>query len=470
MAVTSLWRVKGYIGKVVMYAMNPEKTTESESFDTGSTKNDAQSTLGGVVSYVERDAATNQKSLVSGIMCHKDTVVEDMMTVKNNFKKTDGVIAYHGYQSFAEGEVDPDIAHEIGKKLAKRLWGDEYQVLITTHLDKESHIHNHFVINTVGYKTGKKFHRTKEDYYRMREESDRLCKEYGLSVIRRPQEKGKNYAEWKAEKNGQPTVRGAIREAIDTAVRGCTNEADFLDAMDQMGFVIDRHGKYPKIKHVGDERFVRFKSLGEGYDYNEIIDRVFANDYPELPRYPEQEDPKQIFYDYPNEKVASMGYTAVYHCYHKALVIAKERPKTNKRIYALVRQDTNRMQSYSDQSRLLAKHHIETPEQLRAYKQEAMNKIDETIALRKDMRNALKRAERSGDSVLISHIKFNIDLYSRQLRELRSEVTACDGVMERVDAVKEKLFRIENEKHRGKEKIKDEHISRSSRSDREDES
>lgn len=142
MAVTSLWRVKGYIGKVVMYAMNPEKTTESESFDTGSTKNDAQSTLGGVVSYVERDAATNQKSLVSGIMCHKDTVVEDMMTVKNNFKKTDGVIAYHGYQSFAEGEVDPDIAHEIGKKLAKRLWGDEYQVFITTHLDKESHMQN----------------------------------------------------------------------------------------------------------------------------------------------------------------------------------------------------------------------------------------------------------------------------------------------------------------------------------------
>ena len=130
MAVTSLWRVKGYIGKVVMYAMNPEKTTESVSFQIGAEKVSAENTLGGIVSYVERDEATNLKSLVYGIKCHKDTAVQDMMAVKRKFEKTDGVIAYHGYQSFAEGEVTPDKAHEIGKALAKELWGDRYQVLI----------------------------------------------------------------------------------------------------------------------------------------------------------------------------------------------------------------------------------------------------------------------------------------------------------------------------------------------------
>ena len=220
MAVTSLWRVKGYIGKVVMYAMNPEKTTESVSFQTGAEKVSAENTLGGIVSYVERDEATNLKSLVYGIKCHKDTAVQDMMAVKRKFEKTDGVIAYHGYQSFAEGEVTPDKAHEIGKALAKELWGDRYQVLITTHLDKDSHIHNHFVINTVSYVDGKKYHRTKQDYYNMREVSDRLCKEYGLSVIRNPKSKGKSYAEWRAEFEGRPTVRGTIREAIDIAVSG----------------------------------------------------------------------------------------------------------------------------------------------------------------------------------------------------------------------------------------------------------
>lgn len=470
MAVTSLWRVKGYIGKVVLYAMNPDKTTETETYKTDNEKVDAESTLGGVVSYVERDEATNKKSLVYGIKCHKDTVVQDMMTIKNKYKKTDGVIAYHGFQSFAEGEVTPDEAHEIGKALAKELWGDRFQVLITTHLDKESHIHNHFVINTVSYKDGKKFHRTKEDYYQMKTVSDRLCREHGLSVIRRPKDKGMNYAEWKAEHEGKPTLRGAIREAIDIAVQGCQTETEFFDAMDQMGFVIDTHGKYPKIKHIGDERFVRFKSLGEGYDLEEILDQVYENDYPDYPRYQEQESPKQIFSEYPNRKVATLGYTAIYHCYCKALVISAERPKTNRKIYALVRQDTNRMQSYSDQNRLLSEHHIDTPEQLRAYKAEAMTKLDETVKLRQDMRNALKRAERTGDSELIGKIKFNIDLYSRQIKKLRREINACDGVEERIDMMREKLVRIENEKFRGKEIIKDEHISRSGRPDRENES
>ena len=98
----------------------------------------------------------------------------------------------------------------------------------------------------------------------MREESDRLCKEYGLSVIRNPKAKGKSYAEWRAEFEGRPTVRGTIREAIDIAVSGSGSRLEFLGAMDQMGFIIDQSGKYPKIKHVGGERFVRFSSLGPG--------------------------------------------------------------------------------------------------------------------------------------------------------------------------------------------------------------
>lgn len=279
-----------------------------------------------------------------------------------------------------------------------------------------------------------------------------------------------NYAEWQAEKNGQPTLRGSIREAIDIAIRGSMTESEFFDAMDQMGFVIDTHGKYPKIKHIGDDRFVRFKSLGPGYSLDEILDAVYENDNPQRPRYPEQESPQQIFTDYPGVKVASMTYTAVYHCYCKALLITKERPTTNRKVYALVKQQHNRMQSYSDQNTLLSEHHIESPDELRAYKAEALKKIDETVALRQDMRNALKRAMRKGDPVEIEHIKFNIELYSRQLNKLRREVNACDGVMERVDKVKETLYRIESEKFRGKENIKDEHISRSGRSDRENES
>lgn len=463
MAVTSLWRVKGYIGKVVMYAMNPEKTTESVSFQTGAEKVSAENTLGGIVSYVERDEATNLESLVYGIKCHKDTAVQDMMAVKRKFEKTDGVIAYHGYQSFAEGEVTPDKAHEIGKALAKELWGDRYQVLITTHLDKDSHIHNHFVINTVSYVDGKKYHRTKQDYYNMREVSDRLCKEYGLSVIRNPKSKGKSYAEWRAEFEGRPTVRGTIREAIDIAVSGSGSRLEFLDAMDQMGFIIDQSGKYPKIKHVGGERFVRFSSLGPGYSPEEILERIRYNDYPEFPEVPPQESPQQIF-EGQDRPVASMNYTAVYHCFVTALRITTERPQTNKKMCFLVREDQGKMRSYSDQLLMLTEHKIENREQLLAYRAEATAQIPEVIKLRQDMRNALKRAIRAGDEAMISKTKYNIDIYTRQLKKLRREIGACDGVLERMDSVREKLTRIESEKFRGKEKIRNEHISRSGRS------
>lgn len=462
MAVTSLWRVKGYIGKVVMYAMNPEKTTESVSFQTSAEKVSAENTLGGIVSYVERDKATNQKSLVYGICCHKDTAVQDMMAVKRKFEKTDGVIAYHGYQSFAEGEVTPDKAHEIGKALAKELWGDRYQVLITTHLDKDSHIHNHFVINTISYVDGKKYHRTKQDYYNMREVSDRLCKEYGLSVIRNPKAKGKSYAEWRAEFEGRPTVRGTIREAIDIAVSGSGSRLEFLDAMDQMGFIIDQSGKYPKIKHIGGERFVRFNSLGPGYSPEEIFERIRYNEYPEFPEVPPQESPQQIF-DGQIERVAAMNYTAVYHCFVTALKITTERPNTNKKMCFLVREDQGKMRSYSDQLLMLTEHKIETKEQLLAFREKATAQIPEVIKLRQDMRNALKRAIRAGDETMISKTKYNIDIYSRQLKKLRREINACDGVLERMDSVREKLTRIEDEKFRGKDRLKNEHTSRSGR-------
>lgn len=462
MAVTSLWRVKGYIGKVIMYAINPEKTTEPVSYQTDAVSDGAEDTLGGIVSYVGRDEATNQKSLVYGIRCHKDTAVQDMMAVKRKFKKTDGVIAYHGYQSFAEGKVTPDTAHEIGKALAKELWGNRYQVLITTHLDKDSHIHNHFVINTVSYVDGKKYHRTKQDYYRMREVSDRLCKEYGLSVIENPKTKGKSYAEWKAEFEGRPTVRGTIREAIDIAVSGSGSRLEFLDAMDQMGFIIDQSGKYPKIKHIGSERFVRFNSLGPGYSPEEIFERIRYNEYPEFPEVPPQESPQQIF-DGQTERVAAMNYTAVYHCFVTALKITTERPNTNKKMCFLVREDQGKMRSYSDQLLMLTEHKIETKEQLLAFREKATAQIPEVIKLRQDMRNALKRAIRAGDETMIGKTKYNIDIYSRQLKKLRREINACDEVLERMESVREKLTRIEDEKFRGKDRLKNEHISRSGR-------
>ncbi len=454
MATTKIWDIRGRVDKLIRYVVNPEKTADLEYAA-------AMHTIENVIEYDADSMKTEQHLFVTGVNCDENNAVNEFMDAKRLWKKTGGIVAYHGYQSFAAGEVDAKTAHEIGVKLAIALWGDRFQVVVSTHCNT-GHYHNHFALNSVSYTDGKRYYDNKETYNRMRKESDRLCKEYGLSVIEKPKAKGKSYAEWKAEFEGRPTVRGTIREAIDIALSGSGSRLEFLDAMDQMGFIIDQSGKYPKIKHIGGERFVRFNSLGPGYSPEEIIERIRNNEYPEFPEVPPQESPQQIF-DGQTERVAAMNYTEVYHCFVTALKITTERPNTNKKMSFLVREDQGKMRSYSDQLLMLTEHKIETKELLLAFREKATAQIPEVIKLRQDMRNALKRAIRAGDETMISKTKYNIDIYSRQLKKLRREINACDGVLERMDSVREKLTRIEDEKFRGKDRLKNEHISRSGR-------
>ena len=154
MATTSIWRVKGWLGKVVIYAENPEKTANPKFYaDRELTEQDGQE-LSDVIRYAVNSEKTQETSskdgaplhrFVSGINSSPATARDEMLAVKKRFGKEDGTVAYHGYQSFAPGEATPELAHEIGVKLATRLWGDRYQVIIATHLDKENHLHNHFV-------------------------------------------------------------------------------------------------------------------------------------------------------------------------------------------------------------------------------------------------------------------------------------------------------------------------------------
>ena len=154
MATTSIWRVKGWLGKVVVYVENPDKTTNPKFFtDKDMAEQDGQE-LSDVIRYAVNSRKTQKADnedcavvhrFVSGINCSPSTARDEMLAVKKRFGKEDGTVAYHGYQSFAPGEATPELAHEIGVKLATRLWGDRYQVIVATHLDKENHLHNHFV-------------------------------------------------------------------------------------------------------------------------------------------------------------------------------------------------------------------------------------------------------------------------------------------------------------------------------------
>ena len=175
MATTSIWRVKGWLGKVVIYIENPDKTENPAFYEKADMTEGQAQGLSDVIDYAVNSEKTQADSentavmqqFVSGVNCHPATAREEMIAVKKRFGKEDGTIAYHGYQSFAPGEATPEMAHEIGVRLAQQLWGEKYQVVIATHLDKESHLHNHFVVNTVSFLDGIKYHRTEKDYYDM---------------------------------------------------------------------------------------------------------------------------------------------------------------------------------------------------------------------------------------------------------------------------------------------------------------
>ena len=438
MAVTKIWPVRDRFDKVLDYAANAKKT------DADLEKLHA---LDNVIDYAADGDKTEKCFYVSGVNCLPENAKETFAATQKRWGKTTGKVAFHMYQSFAEGEVDADTAHKIGVKLAEELFGDRFEALVGTHLNT-AHFHNHIIINAVSWKDGLRYNDCNATYEKIREVSDRLCREYGLSVIEHPQGKAKPYAEYKAEQDGKWTVRGAIRAAIDTAVRGSNTKAQFIDAMKQMGFVIDQSGKYPKIKQVGTDRFVRFKSLGEGYDIEDIIERIFEDHKPMFPRIPEQEDPLQVF-DGEEGSVALMTFVPMFRCYNRALNLATERPKTNRRIYFLVRQDTSAMRLYVDSARLVSEHQLHSKEDVLAYRQHAMDEIDRFTKERQEARNAIKRAKRSGDTTLYSHAKYNVQVLTRRLAKLRREVTTCGEVIDRSEHVRENLRRIAENDFRG---------------------
>ena len=292
MAVTSIWRVKGWLGKVVVYVENPDKTTNPQYYEKEDMSEKECQGLDDVIAYAVNSTKTAQtvqeeeivERFVSGVNCHPATARMEMMAVKKRFGKEDGTIAYHGYQSFAPGEATPEIAHRIGVELAQRLWGDKYQVVVATHLDKENHMHNHFVLNTVSFVDGIKYFRSAKDYHDMQTVSDNLCREYGLSVIQNPHPgKSKQYGEWRAEQEQRPTWWGLIRSDMDEVIRQSITERQFFENLHKKSYEV-KVGKDISVRPPGKDRFVRLaRNFGEDYTLEGIRNRILEQSRPVRP-------------------------------------------------------------------------------------------------------------------------------------------------------------------------------------------
>lgn len=466
MATTSIWRVKGWLGKVVVYVENPDKTTNPKYFtDKDMAEQDGQE-LSDVIRYAVNSRKTQKADnedcavvhrFVSGINCSPSTARDEMLAVKKRFGKESGTVAYHGYQSFAPGEATPEMAHEIGMKLAARLWGDRYQVIVVTHLDKENHLHNHFVLNTVSFVDGIKYHRTKKDYHDMQTVSDELCREYRLSVIENPQYgKAKQYGEWRAEQEQRPTWRGLIRADIDEAIRQSMTERQFFDNLRKKGYEV-KIGKDISVRPPGKERFVRLiRNFGEDYSLDSIRRRILSQSRPERKK-PEQKPEILRVRLIGNLKAARKltGFRALYvhYCYLLG-IFPKNRPQqSRKRQHFLLREDLLKLDAITAETRLLIGHRIDTAEQLFCYRDKVSEKITALTEKRKQLYKAQRTAAVKSDPEKTAEVKAQITALSKELAALRKEVVLCNSIAERSGVIQEKIKAVrEDEQPERKEK------------------
>lgn len=462
MAVTSIWDIKGRVDKVINYAANPEKTINENYGEMASLH-----AIDGVVEYAADDMKTEKQFYVDGINCDPEFAAEQFMDTKRHYKKTGGIVAFHGYQSFQKNEVTAEIAHKVGMELAQRLWGDRFEVVVATHLNT-GHYHNHFVLNSVSYKDGYKYYDQKKTYYEMRRVSDELCRKYRLSVIENPGQGGKNYGEWLAEKQGRPTRRSLIREQIDNAIDQSTTTRHFVSAMEEMGYELIFKGKYPRVKPPGSPTFFRLYNLGVNYTPEAIKERILHNIERKLPFPVEKRKPKN--YEFRgNLKTAKKltGLRALYIHYCYKLKTVRPHPSSNKRMHFLLREDLIKLDKIIAESKLLFEQKIDTNDQLVFYKASLMEKINDFTEDRQKLRNELKRLVRSNNEEKQIETKDEITVISTDLKKLRREVKLCDGISTRSQRMQKVLKEVGlDEINQREEQKNNEHIRRSGRSNR----
>jgi len=355
--------------------------------------NEDKMTLDGKVDYIFNEHKTTGENHVifqSAINCTVETAFEDMQATKKRFNNSGGRLGYHLIHSFKPNEVDPKTAHEIGIQLATELFGDEYEVIVGTHVDKE-HIHNHIIFNSVSCVTGRKYrNKLGEYFYDIRGTSNRICRAHGLSIIMAGKKDRKlTYAEWLAQKNGGVTWRQLIKNDIDDCIVQAYNYGNFLSLMQQKGYEI-KQGKHVAFRPYGKERFSRGYKIGRGYSETDIRARIDGKDLDvELPRIEKVIQAKREYI--PFKKVT--GLKALYVHYLYVLGKAGKNQVPN-HLTKTMQADIIKIDDIISTSNFLHKHDIDTIDELIGFKQKCLNKIEHLKAqkpngIKKELNRAL---------------------------------------------------------------------------------
>ena len=430
MATTGLWPIKGSLKTVIDYADNPDKTTLEKYVD---------SDLYAALRYTENDNKTDQKMFVTGINCSKHTAYEQMMATKHRFGKLGGNVCYHGYQSFRTGEVSPELCHQIGVETARRMWGDQYEVIVTSHLNTEN-LHNHFVVNSLSFKTGKKYSNKISEHIRLREISDAVCKEHNLSVLENaPFFSGEKNAYW-PHKEGKLTRRDLVKTDAQRALDVSLNYPQLFMNLRRLGYEVDE--RRLSVKAPDWERNIRLAGVGitreviaAAFQQHKTSDAWYIFYRTHLIQEPKQKQLENVIKEmerdlYRSKSGTEVALVSAFLIVAMLLQAAIENARYTPLSPTMRLEMQNVKQDVAD-LRFLQDNNIQTTTDLTDSIATTQAQIQELEAERQRIRNRIRRAEPSAKDALKGEAK----AVTKQLNPLRVQLKTLQRILDKSDYV-----------------------------------
>ena len=424
MATTKIWDINVRLDHVIDYITDLEKTKNLDYGDEFSIFHNNESL----------DIKTEKECFVSAINCSVDIAYEEMMITKKTYNKTGGILGFHAYQSFGENEVTPKIAHQIGVQLASEMWGSRFEVVVSTHQNTK-HIHNHFVINSVSFKDGKKYYDNHINYARMRRLSDDLCAEYGLSVISEKETKGglfynnfyNNYIE-------HSDYYEKIREDIDFAILKSYSYNNFLTVLESMGYkVIIKNNILSLTKEPYKLRVRVSRTFGKRYNKRNIIKRIEGGYVKE-----NSNNFFAVFFKNKNYK------NSIYKLFKSYCDLLENYSKNKHKqyFYSSIRKDIKELDYFIEQTTFLSKNNVSTDKDLNNLKLSIESQLDKLLD-KLDKIN-YKKSKLSNESDL-KEIEGNRCELVNKIKKVRYNLRLINEIEKRKPTIENKINSLEKE-------------------------
>ena len=449
MATTSLWKVDKRLDHVIDYATDEEKTkNEGCNFDS----------IEKLLTYATNPAKTEKLFYTTGINCKVDNEIKEMQFIKKLYGKEKGILAFHGYQSFKDEEVTPEIAHEIGVRFAEEMWGDRFQVVVSTHLNTDN-IHNHFVINSVSFKDGYKYYSNLTNTALLRKTSDEICEEYGLSILEEKTCKsGINFENFYKKSMKESEYYKFAKEDIDYAIEHSWTYQEFIKKLKDMGYEVYFRENKISIRRYPYKRNIRIeRAFGEEYSIENIKNKICS-------RYPSKEEvikpktyDKRLFYKGSVKKLRKpKGIIALYYYYCYLLKVYPKK-NLNHKLTQEMREAVKKMDKYSEQIRFICKYKLETINDIDNLKEQKQKELQKILNTRNRLYYKRQKLDNETEKDVVTK---DIISVTSVIYKIRKEIKLCDEVGDNARKMKEQIKEMEERKQekvklKEKKKIKD---------------